>query len=166
MRPRASPHVTRLVSHEEPPPEPPAAGAVVALLGLTTFGTIAYWLAFFGGAGEALHTSETSAYLAFERAFPAADAWMVGAAAAAAVGLARRRAWAPLYGIAAGSALVFLGLMDVLFDLENGLYAVPSGAMAAELLINLFCLTMGPFFMTYFWRHRDRLWAQAPASPR
>ena len=149
----------------EPPSEPPAGGVVVALLGLTTLGTAAYWLTFFG-AGKALHISETSAYLAFERSFPAADAWMAGTAAAAAVGLARRRAWAPLYGIAAGSALVFLGLMDVLFDLENGLYAAPSGATAAEVAINLFCLTMGPFFMTYFWRHRDRLRPPTPASPR
>jgi len=30
-------------------------------------------------------------------------------------------------------------------------------------VINLFCLAAGPFFVAYFWRHRDRLGA-APGS--
>ena len=134
-------------------PRPPAAGAVIALLALTVAGTVAYWIAFFAG-GETLHSSETDAYLAFEHAFPAADAWMAACAAAAAVGLARRRPWGVLAGVAAGSAIVFLGLLDVLFNLEHGLYRVRSGAMAAEIVINVFCLGIGPFFLWYFWRYR------------
>jgi hypothetical protein len=137
-------------------PDPPAAGAVAALLALTTAGTAAYWIAFFA-AGNALHASETDVYAAYEHAFPAADAWMASAAAAAAVGLVRRRPWTLLAGIAAGSALVFLGLLDTLFDLEQGLYARPSPAMAVETVINVFCLTVGPFFLAYFWRHRALL---------
>jgi len=139
-------------------PGPPAAPAVVALLAVTAFGTAAYWIAFFA-AGNALHSSETDAYVAFEHAFPAADTWMASAAIAAAIGLVRRRPWAVLAGIAAGSALVFLGLLDVLFNLEHDLYARPSAAMAVETVINLFCLAAGPFCMAYFWRHRARLGA-------
>ena len=143
-------------------PGPPAAPAVAALLAVTAAGTAAYWIAFFA-AGNALHSSETDAYVAFEHAFPAADTWMAGAAIAAGIGLVRRRPWAVLAGIAAGSALVFLGLLDVLFNLEQGLYARPSAAMAVETVINLFCLAAGPFFVVYFWRHRARLGA-APDS--
>ena len=99
-------------------PGPPAARAVTALLVLTAVGTGAFWIGFFA-AGDALHSADTDVYLAFEAAFPAADAWMASAALAAAIGLARRRAWAIPAGIAAGSALVFLGLMDVLYDLEH-----------------------------------------------
>ena len=98
-------------------PGPPAAPAVAALLAITAAGTAAYWVAFFA-AGNALHSSETDAYVAFEHAFLAADTWMASAATAAAIGLVRRRPWAVLAGIAAGSALVFLGLLDVLFNLE------------------------------------------------
>ena len=141
-------------------PGPPAAPAVAALLAVTAAGTAAYWIAFFT-AGNALHSSETDAYAAFEHAFPAADTWMASAAVAAAIGLVRRRPWAVLAGIAAGSALVFLGLLDVLFNLEQGLYARPSVAMAVETLINFFCLAVGPFCLMYFWRHRDRLGAAA-----
>ena len=135
-------------------PRPPGAGAVIALLVVTVAGTAAYWIAFFA-AGETLHASETDAYLAFEHAFPAADAWMAACAAAAAIGLASRRPWAVPAGIAAGSALVFLGLLDVLFNLEHGLYRVRSAAMAAEAVINAFCLGSGPFLLWYFWRYRD-----------
>jgi len=135
---------------------PPAARAVTVLLVVTAVGTVAYWIGFFAAAGT-LHSSETDAYLAFERAFPAADAWMATAALSAAVGIARRRPWAARAGIATGSALVFLGLLDVLFNVEQGLYAAASGAMAVETIINVFCLAAGPFFLVYFWRYRDRL---------
>jgi len=130
-----------------------SARPVTALLALTAAGTVAYWTAFFA-AGGALHASDGDAYLAFEHAFPAADAWMAGAAACAALGLARRRPWAAPAGIAAGSALVFLGLLDVLFDVEQGLYATASAAMAVETVINVFCLTAGPFLLAWFWRYR------------
>src|SRR5207253_10073430 len=134
----------------------PAPRAVAARLAVTAAGTAAYWIAFFA-AGNALHSSETDAYVAVEHAFPAADTWMASAAIFAAIGLVRRRPWAVLAGIAAGSALVFLGLLDMLFNLEQGLYARPSVAMAVEAVINLFCLAVGPFCLVYFWRHRDRL---------
>ena len=135
------------------PPRPPAAGAVTGLLVVTALGTAAFWIGFFA-AGETLHSSDSDVYLAFEHAFPAADAWMAACAAAAALGLARRRPWAVPAGVAAGSALVFLGLLDVLFDVERGLYGVRSGAMAAEVVINIFCLVTGPFLLWYFWRYR------------
>src|SRR5439155_19609703 len=69
-------------------PGPPAAPAVAALLAITAAGTAAYWVAFFA-AGNALHSSETDAYVAFEHAFLAADTWMASAATAAAIGLVR-----------------------------------------------------------------------------
>ena len=137
---------------------PPAPRTVTALLVVTAAGTLAYWAAFFA-AGGTLHSSETDAYLAFERAFPAADAWMATAALSGASALARRRPWAVLAGIATGSALIFIGLLDVLFNVEQGLYRVASGAMAVEAVINVFCLVVGPFFLFYFWRYRERLGA-------
>jgi hypothetical protein len=138
------------------PQGPPGTTAVIALLVLTAVGTASYWAGFFLG-GSALHAGEDAVYLAFERAFPAADAWMAAAAAAAALGLVRRRPWALAAGIAAGSALVFLGLMDVLFDVERGIYTRASAAVAAEVTINVFCLGVGPFLIVWFWRQRERL---------
>ncbi len=136
--------------------DPPGRRAVAAVLGVTAAGTAAFWLAFFG-AGGALHAEETDVYLAFEQAFPVADLWMASTAAAAAVALVRRRSWAVAAGLAAGSALVFLGLLDVLFDVERGLYARGSGAMAVEVVINAWCLVVGPLVMRWTWRHRRTL---------
>jgi hypothetical protein len=128
---------------------------VVGLLAITVVGTAAYWIGFFAG-GETLHASTTDVYGAFERAFPVADGWMAACAAAAALGLVRGRAWAAPAGIAAGSALVYLGLMDVAFDVEQGLYAQRSGAMAVEIVINVFCLSVGPFLIGWFALTRPR----------
>ena len=96
-------------------------------------------------------------YLAFERAFPLADGWMAALCVVAAEGLRRRREWAVLGGVAAGSALVYLGAMDVLYNLENGMYARLNAAMAGEVAINLWSCAFGPFLLAYFWRQRRRL---------
>jgi hypothetical protein len=135
---------------------PPGAGAVATLMIVTALGTAAFWIGFFAG-GEALHSSATDVYRAFEHSFPAADAWMATCALAAGVGLALRRRWAVVVGIAAGSALVFLGLIDTTFNAEQGLYGRRSAAMAVEAVINVFCLTVGPFAVWWFWRYRAAL---------
>ncbi|HLY39142.1 MAG TPA: hypothetical protein VKU61_13950 [Candidatus Binatia bacterium] len=135
---------------------PPGTGAVAMLMLVTALGTAAFWFGFFAG-GEALHSSASDAYRAFEHAFPAADGWMAAWALAAGVGLLMRRRWAVLAGVVAGSALVFLGLIDTTFDVEQGMYAQRSAAMAVEAVINVFCLTVGPFAVGWFWRYRDAL---------
>jgi len=135
---------------------PPGAGVVAMLMLVTAFGTAAFWIGFFAG-GEALHSSASDVYRAFEHSFPVADAWMAAWALAAGVGLLMRRRWAVLAGIAAGSAFVFLGLIDTTFDVEQGMYSRHSAAMAAEAVINVFCLTVGPVAVWWFWRYGDAL---------
>lgn len=119
--------------------------------------TVLYWVLFFTTA--LVQSSQDATYLGFERAFPAADAWMAIAAVVCAEGLRRRRPWAMLYGIAAGSAFVYLGLMDTLYNLENGTYWQLSAAMAVELAINAGCFIFGPLLMWYAWRQRRWLGA-------
>jgi len=59
-------------------------------------------------------------YLAFENAFPLADAWMAFCALLGAIGLWQRRNWGFLFGLLAASSAIFLGLMAVLFNLQQG----------------------------------------------
>jgi len=125
---------------------------VIGLLWLSAVVTLLYWATFFTSGN--VQSSEAECYLAFERAFPAADLWLAAACLAAAEGLRRRREWAVLFGIAAGSAAVYLGCMDVLYNVENGMYAVWSAPMVGEMVINLFCLTFGPFLLVWFWKNR------------
>ena len=125
---------------------------VIGLLWLSAIVTVLYWVTFFT-SGD-VQSSEAECYLVFERAFPAADLWLAAACVAAAEGRRRRRDWAVLVGVAAGSAAVYLGCMDALYNLENGMYAVRSAPMAGEIVINLFCLTTGPFLLVWFWKNR------------
>jgi len=134
---------------------------VIGVLWATGVGTILYWIAFFS-TGE-VRASAAPCYLAFEHAFPAADGWMAIACLAAAEGLRRNREWALLWGIAAGNAVVFLGCMDVLYDLENDMYAAMTPAEIGEAVINAWCVLVGPALLAYFWRERRRLGSAAPA---
>ena len=134
---------------------------MIGVLWATGVGTILYWIAFFS-TGE-VRASAAPCYLAFEHAFPAADGWMAIACLAAAEGLRRNREWALLWGIAAGSAVVFLGCMDVLYDLENDMYAAMTPAESGEAVINAWCVLVGPALLAYFWRERRRLGSAAPA---
>ena len=130
----------------------PGARVLAAVLIIGGVGTILYWITFFtAGAVQATHEE---CYLVFERAFPAADGWTAAAAIVAGFGLWHRRSTAVLFGIAAGSGFIFLGLMDVLYNLENDMYALGNPEMGGEILINIFCLTVGPAAMAYVWRHR------------
>jgi len=131
------------------------ADAMAVVLFVAGVGTILYWVAFFSSG--AVQASSDPCYLVFERAFPAADGWTALCALVAAHALWRRRAHAVLFGIAAGSGFVFLGLMDVLYNLEHGMYALHSAEMAAEIVINVTCLTIGPAAIAYAWRARHAL---------
>jgi hypothetical protein len=125
---------------------------VIGFLWLSAAVTALYWISFFTG-GE-VQSSEDPCYLVFESAFPAADGWMAIAFVAAAEGLRRGREWAVLFGIAAGSAAIYLGCMDVLYNLEHDMYESLSTPMLGEVVINVYSFGFGTFLMRYFWAHR------------
>jgi hypothetical protein len=129
-----------------------AHAAAMAVVGLSI---VAYWVEFFS-SGK-VRTSEDQAYVDFERAFPLADAYMAAGFLAAAELLRRRRPAAVPVGIAAGSAMVFLGAMDTLYNLQHGKYRSMTPEMAVEALINVVSFTFGPFTMHRLWKARGRL---------
>lgn len=129
-------------------------------MGVLLFAVVAvtaYWGIWFFGDRAWLASADTESYFVFENAFPAADGWMALAAALAAHALWRRREQAFLWLVAAGSASVYLAAMDVLFDLQNGIYRAPLGdwgAVVTEILINVFSLGCGLWAIAFAWRHR------------
>ena len=133
------------------------ARALAAVLLFGSIGGVLYWVAFF--TSGAVQASGEPCYLVFERAFPAADTWGTVTAVAAAAGLWRGRPSAVLFGIAAASAMLFLGLMDVLYNLENHMYAAINAEMVGEIFINAYCFVVGPTLMLFVWRHRRALGA-------
>jgi hypothetical protein len=137
-----------------------ARGFMIGLLWFGSIATFAYWVVWFGINRSWLATADTPAYYAFENAFPLSDAWMVVTGALAAISLRGRRPEALLWMLLAGSATLFLGGMDVLFDLENGIYVHGDpGNVVTEVLINVGCLVGGAAVIRYAWRHRRTLLA-------
>jgi hypothetical protein len=139
---------------------PPNTRWIVALCSITTVATIAYWLLFFFVPGSVQSSSE-ACYMAFERSFPVADGWMALCTFLCAVALSRKKAIGLLWGLLGASAMLYLGCMDVLYDLENGMYAHFSADMAVEAVINVFSLAVGAGFIRWFWRQRAPLLALA-----
>jgi len=130
------------------------------LMLLTAVGTILFWVAFFADL-EAQRSgylaSRCDAWFAWEMSFPLADAWMVATAILGAVGLWRVRPSGLLFGLVSAGAMVFLGLMDVLFFLQNGLYLPLSGEVAVELFIHIWTVAFGLFVIAYVWIKRALL---------
>ena len=113
------------------------------MLLITAAGTTAYWVDFF--VRGTVNVVEADWYLKFQRAFPAADGFMVACSIAAGVGLLADARYGVAFALVAAGALVFLGLMDVAFNLDNRLYRFvrTSGPMRAELLLNVWTLGLG-----------------------
>ncbi len=122
---------------------------------LAALGTVAYWTAYF--AAGAVQTAADPVYVGFENAFPLADGYMAAYFVVAAALLLRGRAAAIPAGITAGGAMIFLGAMDTLFNLEHGKYAAMTPEMAVEAIINVVCLVFGPLTILRLWRARRRL---------
>lgn len=135
---------------------PAIFGILGGFLILTAVVTVLYWIVFFTTEGI-VQTRTDEVYLAFERAFPLADAWLVVTSALAARGLLRVHPGGFLWSPLAGSSLIYLGLMDILFNLENGIYAALSPSVAIEVVINLFCVIFGPVLIATVWSRRHLL---------
>ncbi len=117
-------------------------------MAIAAIGTLSYWAAYFTSGATKVRSDE--AYAAFENAFPLADAWMTVCYLLAAWFLWRGDARALLWGLCAGSAMIFLGCMGLLYDLQHDHFAGPmSGALVAEMVVLAYCFTLGP---TTIWR--------------
>ena len=131
---------------------------VIGLCILTAVLVVAYWVCFFFVPGSVQSSSEAW-YLIFERSFVLADGWIVFCAVACAVALLKKKQTGLLWGLLGASSLLYLGCMDVLFDLENGMYAHMSADVVTEAVINVLCLAGGTVGAIWFWRQRGTLLA-------
>ncbi|MCW2674355.1 MAG: hypothetical protein JWP14_2944 [Frankiales bacterium] len=126
---------------------------VAGMVALTVL--VLYWALWYV-AREAVRSDDSHAYYDFENAFPLADAWL-GLCVLLAVRAVRRGSpTALLWLLTGGGAGVYLFCMDVLYDLEHGIYATGAGGVI-ELGINLLTLGMSAWFLRWAWSRRDVL---------
>ncbi len=137
------------------PAHPKGFLVLAIILTLFALGTVAFWVEFFTSGMVAM--SGEPGYLAHEKSFPLADGYMVVCCLVCAVGLIRGRSWGLLFGLMAGSAIIFLGLMDTLYSLQQGTFTELSAASAESLFICGVCLILGPTTIIYLWRNRTSL---------
>lgn len=123
---------------------------------------ITYWTLWFASR-DSIASLHTRAYYDFENAFPLADLWLGVACVMALVTLTTARPAALFWLISAGAAGLYLGCMDLLYDLENDIFASGGGGIFEAVIVLLtwvFALTA----LTWSWRHRDEL--LAGSAPR
>jgi len=118
---------------------------------------VAYWTLWFA-ARSTVASDTTRAYYDFENAFPAADAWLGICVALALRGIRRGRPIGLFWLLAGGGAGVYLFAMDVLYDLEHGIYAKGAGCLI-ELAINVLTLGLSAWFLHWGWNRRTALLA-------
>ncbi len=124
---------------------------------------VAFWSAWF------LHRSlvaadTTSVYVAFENAFPLADAWLALLLVLSGLGLLRGWLSTPYLLLAAASCGLYLFAMDVLYDLEHGIWG-RGGNGLIELAINVATLVLSVGIGRFAWVNRLEL-AGGGSSPR
>jgi hypothetical protein len=114
----------------------------MAMLGVAIAIDVAYWSIWFTDR-DVLASEHTEAYYEFENAFPLADLWLGVACLLALVALRRGSRTAAYWLACAGSAGLYLFGMDLLYDLENGIFtsggggAIEAGIVALTLVFSL-----------------------------
>ena len=130
---------------------------VIALFVAQAAGICAYWIVFW----TTKDVFDDKSYQVYERSFPLADGFVVLNSLLCAYHLARSyprpaRRLALGHGLIAVGGMWFLGLEDILFNLENDMYAYLTRGTASqrcnmwlELGINVWCI-LGQAFLA-FW---------------
>ncbi len=104
------------------------------LLWLTALGTTIYWLAYLDGLrlSEGVECSRQ-----LQVAQIPSNAWIVFCCGLGAFGLRRKRRWGLLMTAAAASAGLYIGLLDITFNIHAGTYArLPWAELTPELFAN------------------------------
>ncbi|MGO8827222.1 MAG: hypothetical protein ACLQU9_18555 [Acidimicrobiales bacterium] len=116
---------------------------------------VAYWVAWL--AHRSLVASETgAAYTQFEDAFPLADGWLALCLVAASYCLVTARRAALFWLLVGGGAGLYLLGMDVLYDLQHGVWGKGANGVV-ELVINLLTLGLSLFVLRWAWTRREAL---------
>ncbi len=113
---------------------------------------VAYWALWFGHRSVVAAETGTG-YVQFEEAFPAADAWLVVCLVLGALALVTRRPSALLFLVAGAGAGLYLFCMDVLYDIEHGVWGRGANGLT-ELAINALTLVLSLAVLRWAWRRR------------
>jgi hypothetical protein len=127
-------------------------------IGLSLFtiaGIALYWSLVFTGIFKV--DDLIPGYRSWFMAFPLADSWIAICALLAGIFLLRGDEKAVLFGLLTASGLIFLGLYALLYGINTGLIFNLTADEVIEILIKAYCLSVGCFFIFYFWNLRTTI---------
>jgi hypothetical protein len=134
------------------------------VIGIGIFAVVAiitYWSLWFAvpGVVQSKMPGDTGypTYAGYELAFPLPDAFVAIAAFVGVIGLWQMKDRGFLFMLLAAGGAFFLGLEDLLFDLENQMFSPFTSAALIELVIVLVILSLGPLMTILLWKHRREL---------
>jgi hypothetical protein len=135
---------------------------IVIGIGIFAFVAIAaYWFFWFAVPGVVQSRLPAdpgyAVYMGYELAFPLPDAFVALAALVGVIGLWNMKDWGFFSMLLAAGGAFFLGLEDLLFDLENNMFLPFDGAAVIEVAIVLVILLLGPVLTALLWKHRKEL---------
>jgi hypothetical protein len=136
---------------------------VIVMLVVALVLDAAYWTIWFANR-DWIASEHSQAYYDFENAFPLADLWLGIAALLALVTLVRRRPSALLWLIATGAAGLYLGSIDLLYDLEHNIFGKGGGG-AFEAVIVVLTWVFSITLLRYAWTRRGELLAGGSGVP-
>lgn len=133
---------------------------ISVLLPGTASGLIYYWIDFF--INGTVNVVNDDWYIKFQKSFPAADIWTAVCAVIGATGLIMDRSFGAFFTLITGSSLLFLGLMDITFNIQNRLYRFvrKSSQMKFEVFINVWTTGLGIALILLMWNET----VQVPAG--
>jgi hypothetical protein len=139
------------------------AERVLAILGLATAaGLVLFWVGFFtiGLAPE----RPPACYFAYEHSFPLPDGVLALALLVGGVSVLRGRAAGRTLMLVCAGGLVFLGLLDASFNLQQGVYRVSTTDLVLNAFLNVYCVVFGALLAMCFGRRGAAAVAASPPS--
>jgi hypothetical protein len=122
-------------------------------------GILTFWIFFFSADLVRIEDQKSrEIYQAFESAFPLADAFLFFTLFIGGIGLLRKKSYGHLFSLLAGACLIFLGLLDISFNAQQGIYRLGIREAMINVFINLLCLGSGIVLLSALWK--NNIWKQ------
>ncbi len=109
----------------------------------TGFGLLLFWIGFFT-IGLA-PTNPPQCYFAFEHAFPLPDIILGLALITSAALVMKGNPLGRILSLVCAGSLMFLGVLDFSFNIQNGIYMSSSLDLILNAFINIWCVAFGFF---------------------
>lgn len=120
----------------------------------TAAGVIIYWSSVFLGLFKVEEI--IPGYTNWFMSFPIADLWIAICALLSSIFLLKNDNKSTLFGLLAGSSMIFLGLYALLYGINTGLLFNLTADEIIEIIIKIYCLSVGTISILYFWKRLSK----------